>query len=34
MFSLDGYTSIDLSPRISPRINRFDGSVVEGAPDP
>ena len=34
MFSLDGYTSIDLSPRISPRINRFDGSVEEGSPDP
>lgn len=34
MFSFDGYKAIDLSPRISPRINRFDGSIEEGATDP
>ena len=34
MFSFDGYKAIDLSPRVSPRINRFDGSIEEGATDP
>ena len=34
MFSLDGYKAVDLSPRIIPRINRLDGSVEEGKPDP
>ena len=34
MFSLDGYKAIDLSPRIIPRINRLDGTVEEGKPDP
>lgn len=34
MFSFDGHKAIDLSPRVSPRINRFDGSIEEGATDP
>ena len=34
MFSFDGYKAIDLSPRVSPRINRFDGSIEEGDTDP
>ena len=34
MFSFDGYKAIDLSPRVSPRINRFFGSIEEGATDP
>ena len=34
MFSFNGYKAIDLSPRVSPRINRFDGSIEEGATDP
>ena len=34
MFSFDGYKAIDSSPRVSPRINRFDGSIEEGATDP
>ena len=34
MFSFDGYKAVDLSPRVSPRINRFDGSIEEGATDP
>ena len=34
MFSFDGYKAIDLSPMVSPRINRFDGSIEEGATDP
>ena len=34
MFSFDGYKAIDLSPRVSPRINRFDGSIEEGCTDP
>ena len=34
MFSFDSYKAIDLSPRVSPRINRFDGSIEEGATDP
>ena len=34
MFSFDAYKAIDLSPRVSPRINRFDGSIEEGATDP
>ncbi len=34
MFSLEGYTAIDLSPRIVPRIKRTNGSIEEGELDP
>ena len=34
MFSFDGYKAIDLSPRVSPRMIRFVGSIEEGATDP
>ncbi len=34
MFSFDGYKAVELSPRVSPRINRFDGSIEEGSTDP
>jgi kynurenine formamidase len=34
MFSFDGYKPVDLSPRLSARVYRVDGSIEEGNTDP